>query len=177
MKHFQQNLLIVLALALCGLCAFQWHGQTVQRQEITTLNGMVSDKNIAIQSAANSIATLNHQVNQMDARLTELKAAAATNAQLIVTQKLELERLQFANAGLTDEIAQYKSAVTTMTARLKEAYAGIAKQNEAITNLVARRDDMVKKYSDSVKDRNEVVIKYNALVERIQKQENSGAPQ
>ena len=115
---------------------------------------MVSDKNIAIQSATNSIATLNHQVNQMDARLIELKAVAAPNAQLIVTQKLELERLQFANAGLTDEIAQYKSAVTTMTARLKEAYAGIAKQNEAITNLVAQRDDWVKKCNDSVKDRN-----------------------
>ena len=36
MKHFQSNLLIVLALALCGLCAFQWYEQTVQRDEITT---------------------------------------------------------------------------------------------------------------------------------------------
>ena len=31
MKSFQQNLLIALALALCGLCAWQWHFQTVQR--------------------------------------------------------------------------------------------------------------------------------------------------
>ena len=60
MKNFQQNLLIVLALALCGLCAFQWYVQTVQRNEITTLNGMVYEKNVAIQSATNSIATLNH---------------------------------------------------------------------------------------------------------------------
>ena len=63
MKNFQQNLLIVLALALCGLCAYQWYEQTIQREEITTLNGMVYDKNAAIQDATNSIATLNHQVD------------------------------------------------------------------------------------------------------------------
>ena len=28
MKNFQQNLLIVLALGLCGLCVYQWYGQT-----------------------------------------------------------------------------------------------------------------------------------------------------
>ena len=38
----------------------------------------------------NSIATLNHQVTQMDARLTEIKAAAATNEQLVISQKAEI---------------------------------------------------------------------------------------
>ncbi len=70
MKNFQQNLLISLALGLCGLCAFQWYQQTLQRNEITTLNGMVYEKNVAFQDATNSIALLNHQVEQMDARLT-----------------------------------------------------------------------------------------------------------
>ena len=87
MKNFQQNLLVILALALCVLCAFQWYEQTIQRNEITTLNGMVYEKNVAIQDATNSIATLNHQIEQMDARITEIKAAAATNEQLVVAQK------------------------------------------------------------------------------------------
>ncbi len=56
---------------------------------------MVYEKNVAIQDATNSIATLNHQVAQMDARLTEIKAAAATNEQLVVSQKAELIKLQF----------------------------------------------------------------------------------
>jgi len=90
MKNFQANLLIVLALALCGLCAFQWYEQTIQRNEITTLNGMVYEKNVAFQDATNSVATLNHQVAQMDARITEIKAAAATNEQLVVSQKAEI---------------------------------------------------------------------------------------
>ncbi|MGD1087850.1 MAG: hypothetical protein ABR955_03880 [Verrucomicrobiota bacterium] len=172
MKNFQQNLLIGLALALCGLCAFQWYEQTVQRNEITTLNGMVYQNNVDIQNDTNSIATLNHQIEQMDARLTGIKAVAATNEQLVVSQKAEIVQLQFANENLTNEMAQYKAAVNTLESKLKEAYDGINRQNAAITNLVAQRDDFVKKYNDSVKDRNDVVAKYNDLVNQMQKQQS-----
>jgi chromosome segregation ATPase len=169
MKNFQQNLLIVLALGLCGLCAWQWYEQTVQRDEIETQNRLLYDRNAAIQGYTNSIATLNHQVAQMDARLTEIKAAAETNEQIIATQKSGLATLQFANLSLTNEITQYKTAVDTLEAKLKEAYAGIDKQNEAISNLVAQRDDVVKKYNDEVKDRNDIVAKYNDLAAKVQK--------
>jgi chromosome segregation ATPase len=168
MKNFQVNLLIILALALCGLCVWQWYGQTVQRNQIQTLNRMVYDRAAAIQSYTNSIATLNHQVNQMDGRLTEIKAAAATNQQLVISQKAEIAQLQFANENLTNEIVQYKQAVDALEAKLKEVYAGIDKQNEAISNLVAQRNDFVQKYNDEVKDRNNIVEKYNELVKQVQ---------
>jgi chromosome segregation ATPase len=174
MKNFQQNLIIILALALCGLCTYQWYEQTIQREEITTLNGMVYDKNVAFQDATNSIATLNHQVAQMDARLTEVKTAAAANEQLVVSQKAELIKLQFADENLTNEIGQYKTAVDTLTAKLKDSYAGIEQQNETITNLVSQRDDLVKKFNDEVKDRNDVVAKYNDLVKQMQTQQSGG---
>ena len=172
MKNFQQNLLIGLALALCVLCAFQWYEQTVQRDEITTLNGMVYEKNVAFQDATNSIATLSHQIEQMDARITEIKAAAATNEQVVISQKAEIFRLQFAGANLTNEITQYQAAVDTLQSKLKAAYAGIEKQNAAITNLAAQRDDFVKKYNESMKDRNDVVTRYNDLVNQVQKQQS-----
>ena len=175
MKNFQQTLLIALALALCGLCAFQWHEQTLQRDEITTMNGILYYKNIAIQDATNSLATLTHQVGQMDARLTEIKAAAATNEQLVVSQKAEIFRLQFAVANLTNEIAQYKAAVDTLQAKLKEAYAGINQQNGTITNLVGQRDELVKKFNDSVKDRNDIVAKYNDLISQMQRPQGGEA--
>ncbi len=173
MKNFQQNLLIVLALALCGLCVFQWYEQTAQRNAIQKLNQMVYDRNAAIQNYTNSIATLNFQVNQMDARITEIKAQAATNAQLVVLQKAQIVQLQFENENLTNEIAQYKSAVDELTAKLKDAYAGIEKQNAAISNLISQRDDLAKKFNDGVKDRNDVVTKYNDLVKQMEKQNGS----
>ena len=166
MKNLQQNLLIILALALCGLCAWQWYEQTIQRDEIGTLNGIVYQKNSDIQNDTNSIAVLNHQIEQMDARITEIKAAAATNEQLVVSQKRN-------NLNLTNEITQYKQAVDALQSKLKDAYADIGKQNETITNLVVQRDEFVQKYNGSVKDRNDIVAKYNDLVSQVQKQQGS----
>ena len=175
MKNFQSNLLIVLALALCGLCVWQWKIQTVQRDEITAMNGMLYEKNAAIQGYTNSIATLNHQVNQLDARLTDLKAVVATNEQVIISQKADIGQLQFANRILTNTVTQYKAAVDTLEARLKEAYAGIDKQNSTITNLIAQRNDLVQKYNDEVKDRNDVVAKYNELAAQVKKLQSEAA--
>ena len=171
MKNLQQNLLIILALALCGLCVYQWRVQTIQRNEITAQNGMIYDRDVAIQGATNSIATMNHQIEQMDMQITAIKAAAVANEQLVVSQKAELTELRFANENLTNDVAQYQAAVNTLEAKLKDAYADIEKQNEVVTNLVAQRDEFVTKYNDSVKARNDVVAKYNDLVSQVQKQQ------
>jgi peptidoglycan hydrolase CwlO-like protein len=169
MKNLQQNLFIILALGLCGLCVSQWYGQTLQRNEIQRLEQMVYDKSAAIQGYTNSVRTMDRQIAQMDARITELKDQARTNAEFVITQKREFNRLQAAAEGLTNEITEYKSAVQGLEAKLNDAYAAIKKQNEAMKELVAQRDGFVQKLNDSVKDRNAVVAKYNDLVAQVQK--------
>jgi chromosome segregation ATPase len=169
MKNFQQNLLIFLALGLCGLCVSQWYGQTLQRNEIQKLEQTVYDKSAAIQGYTNSIRTMDRQIARMDARITVLKAEAKTNSDFVITQKREANRLQAAAEGLTNEITQYKSAVEGLQARLKEAYDAIKKQNQAVKELAAQRDDFVNKLNDSVKERNAIVAKYNDLVSQVQK--------
>ncbi|HEX4350421.1 MAG TPA: hypothetical protein VH251_08530, partial [Verrucomicrobiae bacterium] len=160
---------ILLALSLCGLCAFQWYEQTVQRGEITALNGIVYEKNIATRDATNSITVLSDQVEQMDASLTEIKANAATNEERVASQKAQITLLQYSNLNLTNEISQYKIAVETLESKLKNAYADLQKQNDALTNLVAQRDEFVKKYNDEVQDRNDIVAKYNDLAKQMGK--------
>jgi chromosome segregation ATPase len=174
MKNFQQNLLIVLALGLCGLCAYQWYEQTLQRNAIDLLNQTVFQRDSEIQSDTNSMATLNQQVEQMDASLTAIKAVAATNEQVALSQKAEITRLQLLGEGLTNEITEYQQAVDNLQSKLKEAYDGIQKQNAAITNLVAERDDFVKRYNDEVKDRNDIVAKYNDLAKQVEKLQSGG---
>jgi len=172
MKNFQVNLFVVLALGLCGLCVFQWYEQTVQRTTIQSLNRMVYDRDAAIQNYTNSLATLDQQVDQMDSSLTKMKAEAATNQQLIASQRAKIEQLQFANENFTNEIVQYKAGVNALEAKLKEAYADIDKQNAAITNLVAQRNGLIQKYNDEVKDRNNIVAKYNDLAKQVEKQQS-----
>lgn len=169
MKNFQQNLLILLAVCLCGLCAFQWYGQTFQRKAIEKLDQVVYDKSLAIRDYTNSIATLNHQVADLDAGLTDLRNEARTNAQKIAVQERELDEMEVTNEVFTNEIAQYKNAVELLTNRLNDAYAGIQKQNAAIKDLAGQRDEFVQKYNDEVKDRNNVVSNYNVLAAEIKK--------
>jgi len=169
MKNLQQNLLIFLAVCLCGLCAFQWYGQTFQRKAIEKLNQAVYDKSVAIRDYTNSIATLNHQVSELDAGLTDLRNQARTNTETIAAQERELDEMAVTNEVLTNEIAQYKDAVGLLTNRLDEAYAGIQKQNTAIKELAAQRDEFVQKYNDEVKDRNNVVSNYNVLAAEVKK--------
>jgi len=177
MKNFQQNLLIFLAVCLCGLCAYQWYAQTVQRTEVQKLNQLVYDKSVTIRDNTNSIATLNHQISQMDADLTELRNEAKTNAEVVSAQKIDLARLTAVNEGLSNELAQYQTAIGTLTNKLADAYAGIEKQNAALKTLAAERDDFVQKYNDEVKDRNNVVSNYNALAAQVQKMQQGGEKQ
>jgi len=177
MRSIQQNLLITLALALCGLCAWQWYRETGQRNSIDTLNQRLYEKAVAFQDATNSIATLSHQVSQMDVQITELRAEARTNELTIADQLREISRLRFQGGSLTNQIVEYKSAVDKLNAKLKEAYDGIQKQNVAVQELVTQRDEFVQKYNDSVKDRNDIVAKYNDLAAQIRKLQGGSTKQ
>ena len=174
MKNFQQNLFIVLALALCSLCAFQWYRETGQRNTIDGLNQLLSQKLAAIQDYTNHIQILDNKVAQMDGTISELRATIKTNDDLILTQKRELNRIESENESLTNQVGDYKRAVEAFQAKLKEAAEGIQKQNEALRQLVAQRDEFVSKLNDSVKERNDSVAKYNDLVARFDKLQNGG---
>ena len=173
MKNLQQNLLIVVALCLCALCIYQWYGQTLQRKEIQTMDQLVYEKSAAIQGYTNSIRTMDQQIAQMDARLTELKNEVKTNGDLLIDQRREINRLRIVSEGLTNEITEYKAGVTNLQTKLKDAYEGIQKQNEAMKELVAQRDEYVKKFNEEVKDRNDVVNKYNDLVRQVEKNQSA----
>lgn len=174
MKNFHQNLLIVLALCLCALCAWQWYGQTQQRSQLEGIKEIADQKAVLIENYTNTIQKLQHQVSQMDASITELKNTVETNEQTIVAQRRELNQAEADNSALTNEIAQYKQAVDTLEGKLKEAYDGIQKQNETVKELAAQRDEFVKKYNDLVIDRNNVVSNYNDLAAKFEKLQSGG---
>ena len=169
MRNLQQNLLIIVALSLCGLCVYQWYGQTLQRNALQKLEQTVYEKSAPIQGYTNSIKAMDGQLAQMDARITQLKSEAKTNADLVITQKREISRLQATVDGLTNQVAEYRSAVESLQGKLKEAYTSVQKQNEAMKELVAQRDEFVRKLNDSVKERNDIVANYNDLVAQVAK--------
>lgn len=174
MKNFHQNLLIILALALCILCIYQWYGQTQQRNQMDSMNALLSEKLAAIQGYTNSIHAMDGQIAQMDAHINELKATIQTNDQLFLDQKRELYRIELENASLTNQVVLNRLAVEDLEGKLKQAYDGVKKQNDAIKQLVDQRDEYVKKLNDSIKDRNDIVSKYNALADTERKLQKDG---
>jgi uncharacterized coiled-coil DUF342 family protein len=169
MRSFQQNLLITLALGLCGLCVWQWYIQTVQRDRIDKLDQMVYKQAVQIQGYTNSISGMEAEIAGQSARITALKQTVASNDTTILDQKRDLLRRQLAAEGVSNEIVQYQSLTNLLATKLAEAYAGIKKQNDAVAKLVSERDEFVNKFNESVKARNEVVEKYNDLVQQIKK--------
>jgi uncharacterized coiled-coil DUF342 family protein len=169
MKNLQQNLLIALALGLCGLCAWQWYFQTLQRGRIDKLDQMIYKQSAEIQGYTNSIAGMDAEIAGQQGRINELKQTVMSNDQATITQKRDFLRLQLSAEGLSNEIVQYQSLTNLLASKLTEAYDGVKKQNEAIAKLVSERDEFVGKYNDSVKSRNELVEKYNDLVQQIKK--------
>ena len=175
MKNLQQNLLIFLAASLCGLCIWQWYGQTLQRHEIESLGQLVYQKSALIQNYTNSIAGTDRQIAQLQADMVAIKDELKTNEQLVVVQKREISRLETLNTGLTNQVAGYDRAVAELEGKLKDTYDGIRKQNEAMKEIIAQRDEYVRKFNDSVKDRNDVVSKYNELADAYQKLQAAAA--
>jgi len=160
-KNPLQTLLIVFALGLCGLCAWQWYGQVLQQRRLNALAQTNYDQTIAIQGYTNSIAVMDHQIAQMDARLTELRDTVASNNAALFTLRQD-------NSRLTASVEQYSNAVALLEARIKQANDVITRQNDSVKAVVAERDDYVTRLNQAIKDRNDIVAKYNALVKQIE---------
>ena len=174
MKNFLQHLLIVLAMGLCGLCAWQWCIQTRLRLEGESLQQTVFTQGADIQHYTNSIKNMDAEIAGLSTRINELKQAAATHELTTLEQKRELIRLRSSSEVMSNEIVQYREIVDKLEAKIKEASEGILKQNGAIKQLAAERDDAIQKYNDSIKERNALAEKFNALVDRFNKAQAAG---
>jgi chromosome segregation ATPase len=168
MKNPLQSLLIVFALGLCGLCTWQWHGQMQQQKRLNALAQSDYDQSVAIQGYISSAKKTDDQIAQTDARLAELRDA-------VKADEAAIAKLRADNSGLTSTVAQYSSAVTELEGRLKQADETIRGQNEALKSLAHERDDYADRLNQSIRERNDIVTKYNELVkqfEAMQKERN-----
>lgn len=161
MKNPLQSLLIFFAISLCALCTWQWYSQTLQRKEMTAIVQTNVSQAEAIQGYTNTINNMDHQIAQMDGRITELKSTVYSN-------NLELAQLHQQNEVYSNTVEQYSNAFLTVEAQLKQAAENIKLQNDAIKSVAAERDDFVKRLNDSIKERNDIVQKYNDLVKQVE---------
>ena len=179
MKNFQQNLLMALAFALCGLCVWQWYFQTVQRSRLAEQNKVISKMETAIEEYTNRLDKMNQDITLKEQSLVKLnddfKQALKTNTEFIILQKREAARLGASNDALLSDLSQYSNAVATLQSNLDTAYDGIKKQNAVVEQLVTNRDYFLQKYTNTVNLFNDLAGKYTNVVDRLNKLQ-SAAP-
>ncbi len=171
MKSFQQNLLIALAFALCALCVWQWHFQTVQRGWLADRNKDIAARDTKIQSYTNSLDKMDQQITRMDQTIAglddNLRQALKTNSEFIILQKRQIARLDASNDTLLSDAAQYTNAIAILQSNLSTAYAGIKTQNTNLELLAADREKWYKAYTNTVSQYNDLVGKYTNVVDRL----------
>jgi len=169
LKNPLQTLLMILALGLCGLCTYQWYREVNVRREITAVKQANYDQSVAIEGYTNSINTLDKQISQLDAHVTELRETVKSNNVVIFGLGEDKNRLGA-------QLEQYSNAVEVLQEQMKQANDSIKRQNESLKSLVTERDEYVKRMNDAMKERNDVVTQYNELVKRYEELQATGQP-
>ena len=162
MKKFQENLLIVIALSLCGLCIYQWVREADLRKEAETLSKTLYEKKELIQNLEGQLKRSEAEVLRLDKLKTEMTEIIKTNRQEILTLTKYTEKLEKEIENHKAQIEVYKDAVEKVNASITKQNEDIRKQNELLKQLSEERNASVEKY-------NQVVTQYNDLVKQFEK--------
>ena len=178
MKKTLTVLLLVSALALCGLSVVQWLREAELRAEIQSLTLQLQAETQLRIETQEKAAAFELEI----ARLTQLRAD--TEAKLLaVTEELTLTQTDQLQRGvsialLANEYTQARSQAQLAEQRLAETTAAIANRNEDVTGqntaittanerlkkLTAERDTAIAELNARTKAFNDLVTKYNKLV-------------
>lgn len=167
MNKFLNNLLIVLALGLCGLSVFQWNRETRLHTDRQDLQNKLSDREQNIESLQATIKRVERDVARLETVKTELTATVASNRLEITDLKKNLYQAEREGDALREQVTAYKDAVDKQNESLKKQNEIITEQNTKMKELADERNSMVERFNKLAKDYNQVVKEYNDLVDRI----------
>lgn len=162
MKKFQENLLIVIALGLCGLCIWQWVREAQLRKQAEDLSKELYQKKEIIQSLEGQLKRSEAEVLRLDKLKTEMTETIKTNRHEILTLTKYSEKLEREIENQKAQLDVYKDAIEKANASIQKQNEDIQKQNEMLKELAAERNASVEKY-------NQLVTQYNDLVKQFEK--------
>lgn len=161
MKNPLQSLLIVFALCLCALIAFQWHREAALREQIQkiTNTGQENLENIrGLQSARKSA---DEEIKRLDGLKTELAGTVKSNQTQIVTMMNALEKRDLEVTNALKQVEVYKTIHEKQQKDILEQNKGVEKLKEVIQTLVAERDKWVSNYTKLGKEYDDLAQKWN----------------
>jgi chromosome segregation ATPase len=167
MKDILQNLLILLALCLCALIAFQWHREAKLRQEVQKLTDTVQDKLEGIQNLEGTLKRSEDEVKRLDGLKVELTATVKSNRTQIAQLAKDLAKSDAEIERGLKKIEDFKAALQQANESIKKQNEDIKKQNEEVKKLAEERNDSVTKYNKVVSEFNDLAKKWNDLQQQL----------
>jgi chromosome segregation ATPase len=151
MRNALQYLLIIFALGLCALVAFQWHREGQLSTKLRTLQDTARNQ----QTLRESLQSAEAKAAQAESQLRQVRETSDANTVAIARLNEELNQARAAYGRLTAEADAYKSA-------LANANTNIITLNESLQTLADERNAAAVKYNELAETYNALVKKWNA---------------
>lgn len=167
MKNFLQALLILFALALCGLIAFQWVRETDLRKDVQGLTDNTRQKTETILNLEATIRRHEGEIRRLDDLKKQLTSQVKTNEAEISELRRGLDKATNEAERNLKQSEIYKDALTRANDNIVKQNEDIRKQNEDMKKLADDRNEMVGKFNKIATDYNELVAKWNRQQEEL----------
>jgi chromosome segregation ATPase len=153
MKNLLQDLLIVFALGLCVLLAFQLHRERVLRDQFHNAEASVRSEKEKADSLQNDVRRLQGEIDRLDVLRKRLAVSGAVSDEEVA--RILLQLLQH------DKLAAELESVKAALARAKE---NIETQTESLTELAEERNDVADRFNELAEEYNSLASRWNDLL-------------
>jgi chromosome segregation ATPase len=172
MKTFLENLLIVFALALCGLNAYQWKQDAYLRGQVLSLHDTLDKKAETVRGLQRAVEHKDAEIQRLDGLRNELTATVKTNREEILKLTKASEKLEKDLETEKKQVEVYKEALDKANANIKKQNDDIKRQNTELKELAEERNAVVLKFNKLAEDYNKLVQDFNKLQEDFSKATN-----
>ncbi|MGZ4961393.1 MAG: hypothetical protein ACXWKG_15205 [Limisphaerales bacterium] len=161
MKRLLTNLLIVLALALCGLVAVQWVREAQLRQQLQAVSDSLHDKSEVLGHVRDQLKHSEDEIQRLEKVRIDLSEQAKTNAFLTLDLRKQLDQARADTERQTLSADNYKAALEHANQNVTKQNRDIEKQNDDLKKLAQERNDIVTRYNKLAKDFDDLTKKWN----------------
>lgn len=176
MKRALITLLVLISLALCGICVFQWQREFRLRATIEKLSNLLIAENKARVAAEEKVEQYGREIERLNTLRQEIEVRLldATERIQLLTDDQSARGYSIAvlmneaiRAG--NELESYKRLAGQGSDALKKHNDTVAAQNSAIEKANAQLKQLVKERDDAITQLNARTQEYNELVQKYNK--------
>jgi chromosome segregation ATPase len=160
-KKLLTNLLMVVALALCVLCAVQWVREVHLRQQVHDLLNSRHDGRQALADLKDQLTRSEAEVQRLEKLRVEMLAKADTNAFVTLDLRKQLDQAKADAQAQGRSAEKYKSALEKANRNIARQNQSIHQQNDELKKLAQERNEIVAKYNKLAKDFDGLAKKWN----------------